>query len=179
VTSESIDRDLLLDGWRFCPRCAGGLEFLDVGGLPRPRCPACGYLYFRNPGVGAAAVVHDERSRVLLVKRADGRWCVPCGFCDWGEDVRAAAARECREESGIEVEIGDVLQVASNFHDPEKPTVGVWFAARAVGGRLQAGDDATDAGWFGLDDLPELAFPTDVMLFEALRQSGGQGAAGP
>ena len=121
----------------------------------------------------------DERGRVLLVKRADGRWCVPCGFCDWGEDVRAAAARECREESGIEVEIGEVMQVASNFHDPEKPTVGVWFAARAVGGTLQAGDDASDAGWFALDDLPELAFPTDVMLFEGLRQSGGQGAAGP
>jgi ADP-ribose pyrophosphatase YjhB (NUDIX family) len=164
------DHDLLLDGWRYCPRCASPLEFADIGELPRPRCPECGYRYFRNPGVGAAAVVLDGDGRVLLVRRSDnGLWCVPCGFCEWGEDIRMAAARECREESGIEVEVGDVLQVMSNFHDAGKPTIGVWFWAEAVGGTLMAGDDAVDAGYFDLDDLPPLAFPTDVTLFERLR----------
>ena len=160
----------LLDGWRYCPRCATPLVVTEIGFLPRPRCPGCGYLYFRNPGVGAACVVRDGEGRVLLIRRSDtGRWCVPCGFCEWGEDIRHAAARECREETGIEVEVGDVIQVMSNFHDPEKPTVGVWFSARPVGGGLCAGDDATDAGWFSLDDLPDLAFPTDHELFRRLR----------
>lgn len=165
-----IDRDRLLDGWRFCPRCAAQLEFHDIGGLPRPRCTACGYTYFRNPGVGAATVVRDAENRILLIRRSDsGRWCLPCGFCDWGEDIRDAARRECREETGLLVDVGEVVQVASNFHDPEKPTIGIWFDARVTGGRLQAGDDALEAGFFGLDGLPDLAFPTDRALVERLR----------
>ena len=160
----------LLDGWRFCPRCGAALEFPEIGDLPRPRCPACGFVHFRNPGVGAACVVYDDEKRVLMVRRSDsGLWCIPCGFCEWGEDIRHAAARECREETGIEVEVGDVLQVMSNFHDPAKPTIGVWFAATAVGGSLAAGDDAIDAAWFPPDHLPPLAFPTDEVLFDRLR----------
>ena len=164
-----LSRPHLLDGWRVCPRCGAALEFPELGGLPRPRCTGCGYLHYRDPGVGAAAVVRDAEGRVLMCRRVDsGLWCVPCGYCEWGEDVRDAAARECREETGIEVEVGEVLQVASNFHDPLKPTIGVWFAAAMVGGELRAGDDADDVGWFALDDLPPLAFATDEQLFTKL-----------
>src|SRR5205807_1650891 len=97
--------------------------------------PRCGFIFFANPGVGAACVLRNAAGHVLLVKRAPGqfgagRWCFPCGFVEWGEDVRAAAAREAREEAGMEVVIGEPVQVTSNFHEPEKPTVGIWFAAR-------------------------------------------------
>nr|MCU0281433.1 NUDIX domain-containing protein [Acidimicrobiia bacterium] len=88
---------------------------------------------------------------------------------DAGEEVRAAARRELEEETGLVAEIGEVLQVASNFHDPAKPTVGVWFAARMVGGTLHPGDDADDAAFFSLEGLPELAFPTDEALLARLR----------
>jgi 8-oxo-dGTP diphosphatase len=140
-------------------------------GIPRPACPACGFVFFANPGVGAAAVVRDAAGRVLLVRRAPGqfgagRWCFPCGFIEWGEDVRAAAAREALEEAGVAVDIGDVLQVASNFHDREKPTVGIWFAAtlRDPGSTPLAGDDAVAAAWFDPRTPPPLAFPTDATL---------------
>jgi ADP-ribose pyrophosphatase YjhB (NUDIX family) len=134
-------------------------------------------LHWPNPGVGAAAVVRDAGGRVLLVRRAGGAaraglWSVPAGFVDAGEEIRAAARRELEEETGLVAEIGEVLQVASNFHDPAKPTVGVWFAARVVGGTLRAGDDADDAGYFPLSALPELAFPTDAVLLGRLREEG-------
>ena len=83
---------------------------------------------------------------------------------DYGEDVREAAARELREETGLEAEVGDPLFVASNFHDPAKLSVGIWFEGRLTGGTLQAGDDAVAAGWFALDELPDLAFETDAAL---------------
>ena len=133
-------------------------------------CPSCGYVHFRDPGVGAAVLLQDDAGRVLLVKRGAGAtkpglWCVPCGYVDYGEEIREAAAREVREETGLDVRVGDPIFVASNFHDPEKLTVGIWFAGTVTGGVEVAGDDAVDVGWFDLRDLPDLAFDTDAELF--------------
>ena len=76
---------------------------------------------------------------------------------------------ELEEETGLVAEIGEVLQVASNFHDPAKPTVGVWFAARVVGGALRPGTTPTEAAFFSLEGLPELQVPTDEALLDRLR----------
>jgi ADP-ribose pyrophosphatase YjhB (NUDIX family) len=163
------------DDWIACPRCRSPLARLTRSDVPRPTCRACGFIFFANPGVGAASVVRDPAGRVLLAQRAPGQfgageWCFPCGFVEWGEDVRAAAARETREEAGLEVVVGEVLQVASNFHEPEKPTVGVWFAATRVDPDAEpvAGDDAVAVGWFDPATPPPLAFPTDAALMARL-----------
>ncbi|HZP41109.1 MAG TPA: NUDIX domain-containing protein [Candidatus Binatia bacterium] len=166
------------DDWRFCPRCGGPLAHVAVSGPVRPRCAACGFVFFSNPGVGAATVVRDARGRILMVQRSPGqwgggKWCFPCGFVEWGEDVRAAAARETREEAGVEVAVGDVIQVASNFHDPAKPTIGIWFAATLVDPAAVpvAGDDAAAVGWFDPASPPPLAFPTDASLLARLARA--------
>jgi ADP-ribose pyrophosphatase YjhB (NUDIX family) len=75
--------------------------------------------------------------------------------------VRAGAARELYEETGLIAIIGEPVWVATNTHDPEKVTIGIWFAGELTGGMLVAGDDADDVGWFPLDELPPLAFDTD------------------
>jgi ADP-ribose pyrophosphatase YjhB (NUDIX family) len=158
----------------YCPHCSAELEERPEDG--RMACGACGFIHWRNPAVGAAVVVLDELGRLLLVRRAPwatraGLWSIPAGFVDYGEEVREAAARELREETGLVAEIGDVVYVASNFHDPAKLTVGIWFAGSVVGGELAPGDDADDAGYFGLDDLPDLAFETDRELIRRMRES--------
>ena len=163
------------DDWVVCPRCRTTLARAVRGGIARPACPGCGLVFFANPGVGAACVIRDTGRRVLLVQRGPGqfgagRWCFPCGFVEWGEDVRAAAAREAREEAGVEVVIGEVVQVASNFHEPEKPTIGIWFAATMVdlAAAPIAGDDAVAVAWFDPAAPPPLAFPTDGALLARL-----------
>lgn len=168
----------------YCPMCAAELERRQVGGRERSACPRCDYVHFRNPGVGVAALVEDEAGRILMIRRGPGAtqsglWAIPAGYVDYGEDVREAAARELLEETGLEVEIGEPVFVASNFHDPAKLTVGIWLRGTVVGGRLAPGDDADEAGYFALDELPPLAFDTDEALFARLRRqrAGEPGSA--
>jgi ADP-ribose pyrophosphatase YjhB (NUDIX family) len=88
----------------------------------------------------------------------------------WGEEAWAAAAREFQEETGLRVEIGEILAVHSNFHDPARLTVGIWFAGKVAGGKLAPADDLQEAAFFPLDDPPQpLAFPTDLLVVEELR----------
>ncbi len=159
--------------YTYCPKCTAELEDRRIGGSLRRACPNCDYIHWRNPGVGAAVVIFDERGRLLMVKRAEeatrpGLWAIPAGFVNYGEDVREAAARELHEETGLEADIGEPIFVASNFHDPEKLTVGIWFRGTVTGGSLQAGDDAEEAEFFAIDDLPPLAFDTDEVLISRL-----------
>jgi ADP-ribose pyrophosphatase YjhB (NUDIX family) len=145
---------------RFCVACGGPLSQRTEPRTPQ-RCETCGRLHFRDPKVGVGVVVHDEAGRLLLVRRgvdpAKGKWALPAGFVDAGEDPRDAAKREALEETGLEVVVGKVIDVY-----PGEPGSGVTFflsfSAELVGGHLQAGDDATEVGFFGSDELPELAF---------------------
>ena len=80
----------------FCPHCATPLLPNERDGRTRQRCPECDFIHWRNPGVGAAAVVFNHQGHVLLVRRAAGAtrsgfWSIPAGFVDYGEEIRAAA----------------------------------------------------------------------------------------
>lgn len=110
-----------------------------------------------------------DASRILLGRRPDGRWCIPCGHVEWDESIEEAAVREFREETGLQVRLGSVLAVKSNFHAPDHRTVGIWFAGERIGGRLEAGDDVTEVAFASLADPPPLAFPTDQEVLQLLQ----------
>lgn len=103
--------------YRFCPRCGHPFATSDF----RPveclfTCSACGFDFYQNPSpASVVAIPHPSDDGALLMLRRrtpprEGLWCVPGGFIKYGEDPVAAAARESREETGLEVRIERVLR---------------------------------------------------------------------
>lgn len=168
----------MLQRYFFCPMCGGKLNYKNYQGVYRLTCSSCTYIFYENPVVGVASIVMDGQNRILLGRRArgdyEGMWCIPCGFVEYEEDIHAAARREFKEETNLDIELIRVYSVNSNFHDRMNHTVGVWFLARRVAGELKAGDDLNDAGYFDFTGLPRLAFPTDRIVINQLKRDVGK-----
>jgi 8-oxo-dGTP diphosphatase len=132
--------------------------------------------------VGAAVV---RGVRVLVVQRGRepslGRWTLPGGAVDLGERLRDAAAREVREECGIEIDVGDVVAVLDNIVRDEDGAVRyhyaiVDFCARYLGGELSPNDELTGAAWItpAQFDEYEVAPKAQAALRAALRVAAAQ-----
>ncbi len=157
------------------------METGEVGGRVRQVCPACSFVLYRNPvpGVGVlvemAAAQEDEAGRsgtgIVLVRRGEPPfktyWALPAGYIEADESVEQAAVRECREETGLEVELLELFGVYSFPEGPVQPGIIIFFRARPTGGALQAGDDAEEVDIFAPDELPEpVAFRTHREVLE-------------
>jgi len=153
---------------RHCLACGSAMR-LGPGARPLPTCTGCGRVHHLDPKVGVGAVVRDDAGRLLLVRRGvqpgKGLWALPAGYVDAGEDPRDAAAREVHEETGLVVRCGAVVDV---YPGGGGASFFLAFEAELVGGTLAAADDALDAGFHALDDLPELAFPSTLDVVQRL-----------
>jgi ADP-ribose pyrophosphatase YjhB (NUDIX family) len=113
----------------------------------------------------ASAIVINEAREVLLVKRKNepygDMWCLPIGFAETGEEIRDAALRELREETGIKGTIKRLIDVDTIDNYFYGSMAIITYEAEATGGKLSPGDDASDARYFPLTDLPPLAWSSN------------------
>jgi 8-oxo-dGTP diphosphatase len=118
------------------------------------------------------AVIFKDGEYVLIRRKNppyEGQWALPGGFVDIGETVEAAAVREAREETGLDIELLALLNVYSDpARDPRGHTVSVVYIARAVSGELQGADDAAEAALFVPGQPADLAFDHALILEHAL-----------
>jgi 8-oxo-dGTP diphosphatase len=128
-------------------------------------------VIYYDPKVAVASVI-QRSGQVLMIRRANepgyGLWSMPGGYVDRGEVAEEAAAREVREETGLEVEIERLIGL---FSEAGQPVMVAAFLAREVGGVLKAGDEALEVGFFDVQDLPPLAFPRDRLIITRCLQS--------
>lgn len=152
----------------FCPRCGTPVNHEERFGKVRPVCPQCRWIHFVDPKV-AAAVLIEQDGHVLLVRRVNepfrGLWTLPAGFINGGEDPAEAAARECFEETGLNVRVTRVLEIVAGKEHPRGADFIIVYQASVIDGELRADDDVDAVEWFARENLPTLAFrATQIVL---------------
>lgn len=149
---------------RYCLRCGTRMAYQERFGKVRPVCPACDYVHFEDPKVAVAVFVQHE-DQVLLVLRANeperGKWALPAGYVDRGEDPKVAAEREVLQETGLQVQITRLIDVIY------EGLIVIIYEADVIGGTLCAADDAAEARWFTRQNLPEIAFRSTQQVIAA------------
>lgn len=129
-------------------------------------------MKFKNPCVTADVIVENEKNEVLLIRRVKepfrGMYALAGGHMDYGiETVQNTAVRELKEETGLVSKIEDLELLGIYSHpkrDPRGHYVTAVYVVKKYSGVLLAADDADDARFFPIDDLPPLAFDhTDII----------------
>jgi 8-oxo-dGTP diphosphatase len=120
---------------------------------------------YPNAPIAAVGVLVRSGDQVLLIRRGKdpfkGYWTLPGGAIELGETAREAARREAQEETGLEVDLGEIATLVDNIVRDEAGRIAfhyviVDFCARPAGGTLRPGSDVTDVRWVGRDELDTL-----------------------
>jgi len=126
--------------------------------------------------VGAGALVEKD-GQVVLIRRGvepkAGYWSLPSGYVEADELAEAAAVREMEEETGLEIEVDDLLGVYSFGREPQTGVL-ILYSAHWVGGTLRPGDDAREVRTFAPGELPpdeEIAFGTHLQALHDWRRA--------
>lgn len=150
----------------FCSFCGAKITGKKQDGKVRDFCPACNTFFYENPLPVASTVVVNEDREVLLVRRKKDpyrdMWCLPIGFAESGEEITGAALRELHEEAGITGEIVRLIDVDTVDNYFYGSLAIVTYEVRQTGGTVRPGDDASDAKYFPIEELPELAWTSNT-----------------
>jgi len=162
----------------FCQVCGHPLEDRLAHGRMRRVCPSCGFIHFEDPKVAVTVFIEDQ-GRVLLVRRAfnpeRGKWALPAGYVDYGEDPAAAAIREVKEETGLDIAIVGLLEVHGGSGQFGASVV-ITYAATVLGGVAGPHDDADAMLWLSPGDaLPDIAFDSTRQALAAWQQRWNDG----
>lgn len=114
-------------------------------------------LGYITPKVGADAAIFDDEGRILLELRTDNqRWCIPCGWIEPNETPAAAAVREVREETGLEVRILQLIDAFTRMPSLEygpHTVIGITYLCEVTGGTLVKSHESLDVRYWHIEDV--------------------------
>ncbi|MDO5848623.1 MAG: NUDIX hydrolase [Methanobrevibacter sp.] len=131
---------------------------------------------YKTPSLTADIFIYNDKEEFILIKRKNepfkNYWALPGGFVDYGETVENAAIREAKEETSIDVELQQLINVYSNPNrDSRRHTVTVAYTAIGNFNDAKAADDAADIKIFRFDEIEniDLAFDHKKIIKDALK----------
>lgn len=145
--------------FKYCPVCAGDLVEKMREDKTRLVCSRCGYVLYENSKPCTAVLVVDD-GKVMLTKRAIAPykdwWDLPGGFLENGENPVDGAKRELIEETGLHIEVVDLLDVeVDKYGDDGVYTLNFQYIAKPVGGTACPASDVAEIHWFAPHEVPE------------------------
>jgi 8-oxo-dGTP diphosphatase len=131
-----------------------------------------------HPAVTADCVIFgydDNNIKVLLIQRGNepykGHWAFPGGFMNIDETAEQCALRELEEETGLkDVKVEQFYTFTDVNRDPRERVISIAYYGKIQLSNVKGSDDADDAQWFSLDEIPNLAFDHDLVLSKALEK---------
>lgn len=131
------------------------------------------------PKVGVGTVIFNDQNEILLIKRKKkpeaNHWSIPGGKVDWFETLEEAVIREIKEETGLDIQVKELLCVTDHILQEENVHyVAPTYLSEVTGGQIEKGiDDAIlDIGWFSLKSLPKPLTLTTQNALKHLRIEG-------
>jgi 8-oxo-dGTP diphosphatase len=131
-------------------------------------------MEYKNPKLTVDGIIF-KGEEILLIKRKNppfkDMWALPGGFVEYNEKTEDAVVREIFEETGLSTRVKSLLDVYSDpSRDPRGHTVSVVYILESDDEKVAAGDDASLAKFFNLDDLPKLAFDHKIIINDAIEK---------
>lgn len=133
---------------------------------------------YKIPSITADIFIFDENLNFILIKRKNDPykdyWALPGGFVEYGESVETAAVREAKEETSIDVELKDLVNVYSEpDRDPRGHTITVAYIAKGNMNNMKADSDAKEIGVFSQEKLEEIkiAFDHEKIIKDCLNRA--------
>ena len=147
--------------YRHCPLCGKELHSDFIEGKNRKNCPACGFVDYQNP-LPCVSIIGIKKGKIILIKRgiepSKGSWAPPSGFIEYGEKPEETALRELYEETSLKAKIVKLLGVYSQHTEIYGNLVIITFLVQITGGKIKAGDDAEEARFFNIDEIPPMKY---------------------
>ena len=151
------------------------MPFDIIEGRKRFYCIKCNQIHYQNPKP-TATLICPKGHKVLLVKRAfqpaKGTWSLPGGFIELGETPEEAAKRELKEETNLNGEVIKLLGHCSHFNSIFGDILLLGMVMEINDWDiLRTGDDASDANFYEINEMPKLAFECHQKIFELYKKS--------
>ncbi|MFO7896428.1 MAG: NUDIX domain-containing protein [Candidatus Cloacimonadales bacterium] len=162
-------------GVNFCLRCGGKMKAQSDGeDKLRMRCTKCNWTFYKNPIPAAACLILNEENELLVIKRKfapnPGEWALPSGYIEIDQSPEEAAIAEMEEETGLLGEIKQFIDYRPNPSPIYEMVISFGFWMKIVGGELKAGDDAEEARFVSLDNLPEICFASHRYYIDKIKK---------
>jgi len=145
--------------YKYCPTCKDKLTRSEVDGDPLLNCKKCGFVFWNNPKPVVSTLINKD-GKILMLKRAvepfKDFWVLPGGFVKYEEEPEQAAMREIREEIGLSVKVGQLVEVYRIGNDPRGAHIDIIYSTKVVSGFLKLESEVfREFDWFNSKSLPD------------------------